>query len=167
MGMLSGPPKHVVLQMAHGVAITAAQIRMLQHLEPEHRATVIEGMRAEGGPTTMHELIAMAASVVSEHRLGWLRKNQYLGAIHAYLVLTGMSYSDAEQLKKYIEIQAVAPHAAGVHRGTLHPDPAKPVPAPHVPSPHEKRAATKVLVLGVLGALAAVSIVATKFVLLP
>jgi hypothetical protein len=104
--MFSGPSKDVVLQMARGVAAVAAQIRMLDSLNAGERATIEAKMRSEGAPTSIQELSRMAASVVHQHRLGFLRKNQYLGAIEAHLALMGFSRSDARFIKGQIELLA-------------------------------------------------------------
>jgi hypothetical protein len=106
MGFFSGPDKSTVLTMAQGVANVATQNHMLDmaDLDAATRQEVIRGMQEEGKPTSMHDLIRMAASVPISQNMGWVRKNQFLGAIHAYLVNMGMSYSQAEQLKKQIEV---------------------------------------------------------------
>ena len=104
--MFSGPSKDVVVQMARGVASFAVQIRMLQSMEDAERNSIISGMKSQGAPTSIPELTRMAASVVREHKLGFLRKNQYLGAIEAHLVVMGLSNSDARFIKGQIELLA-------------------------------------------------------------
>jgi hypothetical protein len=106
MEFLSGPSKHVTMQMAQGVASVAMQIKMLGSLDPGMRTKAMDSMQKEGAPTTMQELVRAAASVVSEQKMGWLKRNQYLGAIQGYLVVMGMSYADAAYLKGMIEISA-------------------------------------------------------------
>jgi hypothetical protein len=54
----------------------------------------------------MRQLIEAAASVAAEHKMGRLRKNQYLGAIQGHLVNMGMSDSEATGLKHMIEVLA-------------------------------------------------------------
>jgi hypothetical protein len=105
MEFLSGPSKHVTMQMAQGVASVAMQIKMLGSLDPGMRTKAMDSMQKEGAPTTMQELVRAAASVVSEQKMGWLKRN-YLGAIQGYLVVMGMSYADAAYLKGMIEISA-------------------------------------------------------------
>jgi hypothetical protein len=50
----------------------------------------------------MNELVKSAASVVTEQKMGWLRKNQYLGAIEGWLVSMGMKPYEAASLKNII-----------------------------------------------------------------
>jgi hypothetical protein len=104
--MFSGPSKDVVLQMARGVASVTIQIKMLDALDPAQRRAAETQMRRDGAPTSIPELSRMAASVVRQHNLGFIRKNQYLGAIEAYLVQMGMTHSDARFIKGQVELLA-------------------------------------------------------------
>ncbi len=105
MAFFSGPSKDVMFGMAQGIASYAMQIRGLDHLDAGSREQILQSMRAAGAPTTIEELVTGAASVVAEQNMGWLKKNQFLGAIHGYLTRMGMSNSDAWYLKGLIEIR--------------------------------------------------------------
>lgn len=104
MGFFGGPSKGVLLQMSQGVAAVAMQISMLSQVSDSEKASMINGMKAEGSPTDMNELVEMAASVVREHNLGWYKKNQFLGMIYGSLLNAGFSAADARHLKGQIEI---------------------------------------------------------------
>jgi hypothetical protein len=60
-------------------------------------------MKSEGGPTNMSELIIMAASVIREQKMGWYKKNLFLGMLFGNLVSIGMSAPDAKCIKSKIE----------------------------------------------------------------
>jgi hypothetical protein len=107
MGFFSGPSKAVVHKMALGIASVAMQIRILQQVEMDtaDKQKILAGMKAEGTPTTMHDLIDAAACVVKEQNMGWLRRNQFLGAIQGHLMVMGMSFADASHLKGLIELK--------------------------------------------------------------
>lgn len=105
MGFFSGPSKDVVHDMARGVANVAIQIQLLHSLNGSAREEFAQNMKAEGMPTTREKLIAEVASVVAEQKMGWLKKNQFLGAIHGCLVIMGMPKSNAADLKRLIEIR--------------------------------------------------------------
>jgi hypothetical protein len=87
--MFAGPPKDVVYTMARGVATRVMEIETLQL----------------GKHESMKELVRLAASVVAEQKMGFVRRNQYLAAIEAHLVTMGMSRSDAGHVKRLIEIR--------------------------------------------------------------
>ncbi|MEK6679267.1 MAG: hypothetical protein AABY39_07610 [Nitrospirota bacterium] len=108
MGFFGGPSKDVLLQMAQGVASIAMQIQMLEKLDEVSKKKLLSGLKAQGEPTNMNELIFMAASVVTEQDLGWHKKNLYLGMIFGSLVSMGMSEMDANHIKGQIEFLAQA-----------------------------------------------------------
>ncbi len=100
----SGPSKDTVFQMARGVASVAMQIEMLKSLDAATRAAAEEAMRKDGLPTSIPDLSRMAASVVRQHNLGFVRKNQYYAAIEAFMLKMGASNSDARLVKGQIEL---------------------------------------------------------------
>jgi len=106
MGLLGGPSKGVLLQMSQGIASIAMQLQMITELDEDTKNQALEGMKAEGSPTNMNELVTMAASVINEQGMGWYKKNQYLGMIFGSLVSLGMSPADANYIKGQIEIIA-------------------------------------------------------------
>jgi hypothetical protein len=78
MRSFSGPSKYVILRMAQGVAGFALQLKILRDLPPEVQKSILEGMRSEGQPTSMDELISSAASVIVQHKMGTWKKAQFL-----------------------------------------------------------------------------------------
>lgn len=106
MGLLGGPSKGVLLQMSQGIAGVAMQLKMVAELDEDTKNQVLEGMKAEGSPTSMDELIIMAASVIKEQSMGWYKKNQFLGMIFGSLVNVGMPPADANYIKGQIELLA-------------------------------------------------------------
>ncbi|WLQ14346.1 hypothetical protein O5O45_00125 [Hahella aquimaris] len=104
MGFFGGPSKGTLLTMSQGIAAVAMQIQMLQQAESEEKEVILAGMRKEGAPTSMNELIQMAASVIREQDMGWYKKNQFLGMIFGSLVSIGFSMADANYIKGQIEL---------------------------------------------------------------
>src|SRR5690349_21753789 len=106
MGFFSGPSSHVTLGIANGVAVVIRKIQLLDQLDTDMRKQAVESMKADGEPTTIEELVTMAALVVTQQKMGWLKKNQYLGASQSNLIAMGMSHADAAYFKGMIEIKA-------------------------------------------------------------
>jgi len=104
MGFFGGPSKDTLLTMSQGMAAAAMQIQMLQQAESSEREAILASMRSEGAPTSMNELVQMAASVVREQGMGWYKKNQFLGMIFGSLVSMGFSANDANYIKGQIEL---------------------------------------------------------------
>lgn len=106
MAFFGGPSKGVLLQMAQGVASITMQLQLLEELDKEAKDEVLSTMQAEGSPTSIQELIHMAAQVVPEYNMGWYKKNQYFGMIYGSLISMGMSHADANYIKGQIELLA-------------------------------------------------------------
>jgi hypothetical protein len=104
MGFFSGPSKYVTLRMAQGVASFALQLEHLRGLDAGTQKTILEGMKAEGAPTSIEELTSAAASVIVQHQMGSWKKAQFLGMIRANLISGGMSTADAAYLTGLIEL---------------------------------------------------------------
>lgn len=129
MGFLSGPSKYVTVRMAQGVAAVALQLRFVRELAMEDRETMLNGMRSEGAPTSMEELISLAASVITEHNMGWWRKSQYLAVIRATLIGGGMSEADAAYFTGLVELDNGTPlHEAQRPRAQVSPARSEPEP---------------------------------------
>lgn len=106
MGFFSGPSKRVLLQMSQGFASIAIQIYMLDELHAAAKEHALEGMRIEGLPTNMNNLITMAANTILEQKMGWYKKNQFLGMLFGSMVNMGVSPIDANFIKGQIELLA-------------------------------------------------------------
>lgn len=106
MGFFGGPSKGGLLQMAQGVASIAMQLQFLNEMDEELKNEVLTGMASEGSPTSMTELVTMAAHVIDEQNMGWYKKNQFLGMIYGSLVSMGMPHSNANYIKSQIELMA-------------------------------------------------------------
>ena len=106
MGFLSGPSKHVLLHMSLGIATTAMELQMLYELDEETRSQVLDDLRKKSSPTNMGDLVAMAASVIIEEKMGWYKENQFLGLIVGHLINLGMPLADATYVREQIEILA-------------------------------------------------------------
>jgi hypothetical protein len=134
MGFFAGPSKYVTVRMGQGVASVALQLHHLRELAPQHHKTILEGMKAEGSPASIEELISAAASVIREHKLGTWRKSQYLGSIKATLLSGGMSQADANYLVGMIELDK------GIPSNPAQPEPslAQPEQEPRRCSPETK-----------------------------
>lgn len=104
MAFFSGPSKFVTLRMAQGVASSALQLHMLSQLDGAAQKDILSGMKAEGAPTSMSELIAAAGSVIIQHQMGSWKKAQFLGMIRSHLMSGGMSPADAAYLTGMIEL---------------------------------------------------------------
>lgn len=109
MGFFGGPSKGFLLQMAQGVASIAMQLQYLNEMDGELRNEALTGMASNGLPTSMTELVMMAAHVIGEKNMGWYKKNQFLGMIYGSLVSMGMSRSDANYIKSQIELIVASP----------------------------------------------------------
>jgi hypothetical protein len=100
---ISGPSKDVVFGLAHTGASLAMDIYKLPDLDDEERAQALEKMKTEGAPTTLPELVERAASEVILRKMGWYRKNQFLGGIQGFCILMGMPKPDAAYLTGLIQ----------------------------------------------------------------
>ncbi|WP_246668778.1 CarD family transcriptional regulator [Bradyrhizobium sp. UNPF46] len=134
MGLFSGPSKYVTVRMGQGVASVALQLHHLRGLEAEPRKVILDGMKAEGSPTSMEELISAAASVIREHELGTWRKGQYLASIKASLLTGGMPQADANYLVGMIELDRGLPPRPSAPKNADITPPMTPEPAPQAPA---------------------------------
>jgi hypothetical protein len=101
--MFSGPSKDVVLTRARGLASTIMQLQTLNSFDRQAKQQIVDELRAKGEPTSMQQLLPLAARVVAEQKMGWLRRNQFLGAIEANLMMMGVDRSYARYMKNMIE----------------------------------------------------------------
>jgi hypothetical protein len=92
--------------MSRGFASIAVQIYMLDKLDAAAKEHALEGMRIEGLPTNMNDLITKAASTILEQKMGWYRKNQFLGMLFGSMVSMGVSPIDANFIKGQVELLA-------------------------------------------------------------
>jgi len=109
VSFFSGPSKYVTVRMAQGVASIALQLKYLRDLPAEAQESILEGMRSEGAPTSMEELMSSAASVIAEHKMGAWRKSQFLGMIRATMISGGMSQADVAYFIGMIELAKGSP----------------------------------------------------------
>jgi hypothetical protein len=105
---ISGPPKDVVFGLARDFAEAAVEIHRIQDADAPAREQTVERLKAEGGPTTLPELVEMAAATVIRHKMGWYRRNQFLGGLMGYCVLLGMPRPDAVYLADLIKAKVRA-----------------------------------------------------------
>ncbi len=109
MAFFGGPSKGVLLQTAEGVASIAMQLQYLNEMDKELKSEVLNRMASEGSPTSMIELVTMAAHVINEQNMGWYKKNLFLGMIYGSLVSMGMPRSEASFIKNQIGVIASSP----------------------------------------------------------
>ncbi|HET7680738.1 MAG TPA: hypothetical protein VFK79_11460 [Xanthobacteraceae bacterium] len=108
MPFISGPSKDVVFGLAQDFAEAAVEIHKMQDADEPARQQTVAELRAEGAPTTLSELVDMAASTVTRHKMGWYRRNQFLGGLLGYCVLLGMPRPDAAYLADLIKAKVRA-----------------------------------------------------------
>lgn len=106
MGFFSGPSQDVLLRMAQGIASTVMEIQILNALDGTAKSEIVQKLKAEGNPTSLEQVINMAAAVITEQNMGWYKKNQFLGMIRGSLLIMGMSNADAAYYKGLIELRA-------------------------------------------------------------
>ena len=106
MAIFGGPSKKHIIIMAQGVASTLMQLIMLDELDSDARVELLISMRADGIPSSKEELLSSAASLVAEQNMGWIRKNQYIGAIYYSLISMGMPDYSAKYWKGKIQLLA-------------------------------------------------------------
>jgi CarD family transcriptional regulator len=140
MSFLSGPSKYVTTRMAEGVAAAALQLRMLVLLDDDARAEILKGMKREGAPTSIDELVAAAGSVIAQQRMGWWKRNQYLATIQSRLISSGFSQSEAMHLSGLIELASNTPLPSNASTlANIDMSPSTPIVAPYntpfTPSP--------------------------------
>jgi hypothetical protein len=100
---IAGPPKDVVFGWAHDFAEAAMEIYRLPEPHAPDRDQAVAKMQADGTPQTLPELVDLASSTVLRHKLGWYRRNQFLGGLLGFCVLMGMPKADARYLTKLIQ----------------------------------------------------------------
>ncbi len=106
MGFFSGPSTHTLLRISQGIASMAGVIRMLElsDLDNIAKSAVIKEMKDRSEPTSMPEVIAMAASTIREQKMGWFKRNHFLGMIQGSLINVGVSKDYAIWFKIQVEI---------------------------------------------------------------
>ena len=102
MRLISGPPKEVVFGLAQDFAEVAIEIYRLQEQDDPAREQSIGKLKAEGAPTSLSELVDMAGSTVVRQKMGWYRRNQFLGGLQGFCVFLGMPRADAAHLTNLI-----------------------------------------------------------------
>jgi hypothetical protein len=103
---ISGPSKDIVFGWAHDFAEAAMAIYRLPETDAFEREPAVEKLRSAGTPTSLPELVDLAASTVLKHGLGWFRRNQFFGGLQGYCVLLGMPKADAQYLTGLIRARA-------------------------------------------------------------
>jgi hypothetical protein len=103
MQFISGPSKDIVFGWAQDFAEAAMAIYQLPAPEAPEREPAVEKLRAGGTPTSLPELVELAASTVLKHKLGWFRRNQFFGGLQGFCVLLGMAKADAQYLTGLIQ----------------------------------------------------------------
>ena len=103
MPFTSGPSKDIVFGWAQDFAEAAMAIYKLPAPEDPGRDPAVETLRAAGTPTSLPELVELAASAVLQHKLGWFRRNQFFGGLQGFCVLLGMPKADAQYLTGLIQ----------------------------------------------------------------
>jgi hypothetical protein len=92
--------------MAQGIAVTIVELRTLNALDESAKSEIIQKLKQQGGPTSLEQAINMAASVITEQKMGWYKKNQFLGMIQGSLLAMGLSNADAAYYKGIVELRA-------------------------------------------------------------
>jgi hypothetical protein len=100
---IAGPPKTVVFGWAQEFAEAAIELYRLPQDDTAAREQTLEKMRGKGTPTSLEELVDLAATTVTRHKLGWYRRNQFFGGLQAFCVMLGMPKADAAYLTGLIQ----------------------------------------------------------------
>ncbi len=87
---------------ALGVASRIMQIALLDEMDPELKVKTAQEMKKNGLPIYWRDVPTEACRVIREYRLGYFKKNLFIGAIYGNLIKMGMNKKDAKEIKTAI-----------------------------------------------------------------